>query len=114
MTVKIEVSLSSILNEKVESLARELEVSRNELLSIAVQEFIERSETRRMMAALNEVYGEPPDEGKRAENPTEAPLTMFGAFPELAEIELGEEFEAVKQLGRQSIDKQVERIQGQS
>lgn len=66
MTVKIEVSLSSILNEKVENLARELEVSRNELLAIAVQEFIERSETRRIMATLNEVHGEPPDEEELA------------------------------------------------
>ncbi|MYH61509.1 MAG: ribbon-helix-helix protein, CopG family [Caldilineaceae bacterium SB0675_bin_29] len=66
MTVKIEVSLSSTLFEEVESLARELEMSRSELLSAAVQEFIERSETRRMMAALNEVHGEPPDEEERA------------------------------------------------
>ncbi|MDE0198470.1 MAG: ribbon-helix-helix domain-containing protein [Caldilineaceae bacterium] len=66
MTVRIEISLGSSLIEKVESLARELEMSRNELLSIAVQEFIERSETRRMMAALNEVHGEPPDEEERA------------------------------------------------
>lgn len=66
MTVRIEITLSSSLNEKVDSLARELEVSRNELLSIAVQEFIERRETRRMMAALNEVHGDPPDEEELA------------------------------------------------
>ena len=42
------------------------------------------------------------------------PLTMFGAFPELAEIEFGEQFEAVKQLGRESIEKQLGRIQGHS
>lgn len=54
------------------------------------------------------------DEGKQTENPTELPLTMFGAFPELAEIEFGENFEAVKQLGKESIDKQFERIQGHS
>ena len=41
---------------KVDGLAQELEMSRNELLSIAVQEFIERHETRRMMAALNDVH----------------------------------------------------------
>lgn len=54
------------------------------------------------------------DEGKQTENPTEPPLTMFGAFPELAEIEFGENFEAVKQLGKESIDKQFERLQGHS
>ncbi|MCZ0937903.1 MAG: ribbon-helix-helix protein, CopG family [Caldilineaceae bacterium] len=66
MTVKIEVSLSNTLFEEVENLARELEMSRSELLSIAVQEFIERRETRHMMAALNEVHGEPPDEEELA------------------------------------------------
>ncbi|MCY4410614.1 MAG: hypothetical protein OXC27_09115, partial [Caldilineaceae bacterium] len=38
-------------------------------------------------------------------------LTMFGAFPELAEIEFGEQFEAVKQLGRLSIEKQLGQIE---
>jgi len=66
MTVKLEISLSSTLIEKVESLARELKMSRNELLSIAVQEFIERDETRRMMAALNEVHKDFPDEEEQA------------------------------------------------
>ncbi|MCY3993310.1 MAG: ribbon-helix-helix protein, CopG family [Caldilineaceae bacterium] len=66
MTVKIEVSLSNTLFEEVESLAREMKMSRNELLSVAIQEFIERSETRRMMAALNEVHGDPPDEEELA------------------------------------------------
>lgn len=66
MTVKTEISLSSTLIEKVDSLAQELRMSRNELLSVAVQEFIERSETRRMMAALDEVYKDFPDEDERA------------------------------------------------
>ena len=66
MTVRIEITLSSSLIEKVDSLAQELKLSRNELLSIAVQEFIERSETRRMMAALNEVYKDFPDEEEQA------------------------------------------------
>ena len=66
MTVKIEITLSSSLNEKMESLTRELKMSRNKLLSITVQEFIERRETRRMMAALNEVHGDPPDEEELA------------------------------------------------
>ena len=66
MTVRIKISLSSTLDEKVESLARELEVSRNEFVSMAVQAFIERHETRRMVAALNKVHGDLPDEEERA------------------------------------------------
>ena len=65
------------------------------------------------LLALYEASGDS-DEGKQAENPVEPPLTMFGAFPELAEIEFGEQFEAVKQPGRESIDKQFERLQGHS
>lgn len=65
------------------------------------------------LLALYEASGES-DEGKQAENPAKPPLTMFGAFPELAEIEFGEKFEAVKQPGRESIDKQFERLQGHS
>ncbi|MDE0431314.1 MAG: hypothetical protein OXH98_16245 [Caldilineaceae bacterium] len=41
-----------------------------------------------------------------------SPPTMFGAFPELAAIEFGEQFETVKQLGRESIEKQIRRLQG--
>ena len=41
-------------------------MSRSQLLSIAVQEFIERHETRRMMAALNEVYDDFTDEEDKA------------------------------------------------
>ena len=49
----------------------------------------------------------------QAGNAATSTLTMFGAFPELAEIEFGEQFEAVKQMGRLSIEKQLERLHGQ-
>ena len=66
MTVKTSISLSRSLVENVESLARELNISRNQLLSIAIQEFIERQETKRMVAAINEAYKDLPDEEDRA------------------------------------------------
>ena len=50
----------------------------------------------------------------RAKPEATAPVTMFGAFPELSELEFGEQFEAVKQLGRESIDKQLDQILGHS
>ena len=53
-----------------------------------------------------------PDGEKRTEAAAALPLTMFGAFPELAEIEFGEQFQAVKLLGRKSIEKQLERCHG--
>lgn len=64
------------------------------------------------LLALYEASGDS-DEGKQAEYSSELPLTMFGAFPELAEIEFGEKFEAVKQLGKKSIEKQLRRFHGQ-
>ena len=66
MVVKTTVSVSRSLFEKVESLARELNISRSQLFSIAVGEFIERHETRRMMATLNEVHDDFTDEEDKA------------------------------------------------
>ena len=66
MKVKTEISLNSSLFEKVETLARELNISRSRLVEIAFQEFIERCETRCMLAALNEVYEDWPDEEEKA------------------------------------------------
>ena len=66
MQVRTEISLNSSLIEKVDSLARELGISRSQLISTAVQEFVERNETRRMIAAINEVYADFPDEEEQA------------------------------------------------
>ncbi len=66
MTVKTAISLNDSLFAKVEDLTRELDISRSRLFAIAVQEFIERHETRRMFAALNEVYEDGPDEEDKA------------------------------------------------
>lgn len=66
MAVKTAISLSRSLFEKVESLTRELNISRSRLFAIAVQEFIERHETRRMLATINEAYDDFPDEEEQA------------------------------------------------
>ena len=66
MTVKRAISLNDSLFAKVEALTQELDISRSRLFAIAVQEYIERHETRRMMAALNEVSDKFIDEEDRA------------------------------------------------
>ena len=66
MTVKTAISRNESLFAKVETLARELDISRSRLFAIALQEFIERHETARMLAALNEAYDGFPDEEERA------------------------------------------------
>lgn len=67
----------------------------------------------RNLIALYEASSTPADATQTVTAAT-PPVTMFGAFPELAEIEFGEQFETVKQLGRESIEKQLGRIQGHS
>ncbi len=66
MAVKTAISLNDSLFEKVETLTRELNISRSRLFAIAVQEYIERHETRRMMAALNRVHDEYTNDEDRA------------------------------------------------
>ena len=66
MAVKTAISLNESLFEKVETLTQELNISRSRLLAIAVQEFIERHETRRMIAAINKVQDEYTDDEDRA------------------------------------------------
>ena len=62
MKVSMEISLSDDLVEEVDKLASELRISRSQLIELAVQTYLERHETRRMMAALNEVHRDGPDE----------------------------------------------------
>jgi hypothetical protein len=53
-----------------------------------------------------------PADTKQTDAAAGAPSTMFGAFPALAAIEFEEQFDAVKQLGRESIERQLDSIQG--
>jgi metal-responsive CopG/Arc/MetJ family transcriptional regulator len=62
MTIKTAISLDDTLFEQVESLMQELEMSRSRLIATALQEFIKRRETQKMVAALHEAYADFPDE----------------------------------------------------
>ncbi len=75
-----------------------------------VQNVLVPIELWRKLVALYEASGGPAEE-EQANSSVDPTLTMFGAFPELAVIEFGEKFEAVKQLGKESIEKQLESIQ---
>ena len=66
MKVRTEITLISSLLDKVDGLARELGISRSQLISTAVQDYVERDETRRMIVAINEVYADFPDEEEQA------------------------------------------------
>ncbi len=61
MTVKTAISLEDSLFERVDALARELDISRSHLFALAAQQFIERYENRYLLEAINAAYDELPD-----------------------------------------------------
>ena len=65
-TVKTAISIQSSLFDQVNDLAEELQIPRSQVFAMAVEEFIERAENRRILEALNEVYKEAPDPGEDA------------------------------------------------
>jgi hypothetical protein len=60
--IKTGVSIREDLAKKADILAEELEVSRSQLYAMALSEFIERHENRRLLERLNEAYGDEPSE----------------------------------------------------
>lgn len=59
--VKTAVSLEEPLLKQADDLAREMNVSRSRLFSLAVEEFIQRHQDQALLEALNAAYEEPPD-----------------------------------------------------
>ena len=59
MTIKTAISIDDTLFAQVDALTKELNISRSHLFSLAVREYIERHENRRILAELNATYGEP-------------------------------------------------------
>ena len=60
--VKTDISLSKSLFEEVETVAREMELSRSRLFVMAVKDFIERYRTRRLVEQINLAYQDGLDE----------------------------------------------------
>jgi metal-responsive CopG/Arc/MetJ family transcriptional regulator len=64
--VKIAVSLNRKLCEEGEALARELKISRSRLFALALEEFIRRRSSRRLLDRINAAYENAPDPSERA------------------------------------------------
>lgn len=60
-TVKTDISLSKALLKEVETVAREMKISRSRLLVMAVKDFIRRYQTRRLVEQFNQAYQDGPD-----------------------------------------------------
>ncbi|GAB4535634.1 MAG: ribbon-helix-helix domain-containing protein [Anaerolineae bacterium] len=65
-TVKTAISIQKALFDQVNQLAEELQMPRSQLFVLAVEEFIERHENRKILEALNEVYPGVPDSSEEA------------------------------------------------
>ena len=50
------ISVEETLFEKVEALARELDISRSRLFALAAQEFIDRHQAQRLLEAINTTH----------------------------------------------------------
>lgn len=66
--VKTAISMRESLFEKADSLARQLHISRSELFSKAMSEFIERRENRILLGSINSALEDAPldEEEKRS------------------------------------------------
>ena len=60
-TVKTGISLDEDLYKQMVTLAEALHVSRSELVSMAVRDFLREQENKRIFDRLNDVYREGPD-----------------------------------------------------
>jgi predicted transcriptional regulator len=56
--MKTAISLPESLFERVDQLAQELNMPRSHIFVLAVDEFVRRHENRKLLAEINEAYGE--------------------------------------------------------
>ena len=55
-TIKTAISLRESLFEQVDALAQELDIPRSHVFVLAVEEFLQRYENRKLLEAIDEVY----------------------------------------------------------
>ncbi len=60
-TVKTAISLQQSLFDQVEALAREMQTSRSRLFVLAMEEFIERYQNRKLLQEINAAYEDVPE-----------------------------------------------------
>ncbi|UCC89114.1 MAG: hypothetical protein JSV81_07340 [Anaerolineales bacterium] len=64
--VKTAISLQQSLFERVDALAQELQISRSRLFVLAVEEFIQRYQSQKLLDAINDAYDDLPDPEEQA------------------------------------------------
>jgi len=59
-SVKTAISIQKSLFEKVDDLAREMNVSRSRVFVMAVEEFLQRHQNRQLLVEINQAYEDAP------------------------------------------------------
>lgn len=68
-TIKTAISLQEALFEQVDDLARELHVSRSQVVALALEEFVQRHQNRQLLEAINQAFEAMPDPDDLARTP---------------------------------------------
>ncbi|MEA3428551.1 MAG: ribbon-helix-helix domain-containing protein [Thermodesulfobacteriota bacterium] len=65
-SVKTAISMREELFEEVDKLAEELHVSRSKLFVMAVQEYIKKYESKKLLSQINDAFSDHPDSEENA------------------------------------------------
>lgn len=63
--VKTAISMQQYLFDDVNALAKELNVSRSKLFVLAIEEFMKKNESKKILAQINAAFGDSLDEVER-------------------------------------------------
>ncbi|MBK6795438.1 MAG: ribbon-helix-helix protein, CopG family [Acidobacteria bacterium] len=63
--IKTAISIKDSLFEKIDQLARDLQVPRSHIFVLAVEEYLKRQENLQILARINEAYKDEPEAGEK-------------------------------------------------
>jgi len=64
-SVKTAISIQEDLFQEVNKIAKELKVSRSKLFVLAVQDFIKKQESQKLLSQINKAFSDYPDSEER-------------------------------------------------
>ena len=59
--VKTAISLQETLLQRIDDLARQLDISRSRLFALAAEEYLQRHQNRKLLEAINAAYDDLPE-----------------------------------------------------
>jgi len=68
-TIKTAISLQDTLFTQVEEIAHTLQMSRSQLVSVALEAFVQRYQNQQLLAALNRAYEDAPSPAEPTRTP---------------------------------------------